>query len=73
MIFALDLCFVYVVEAFITLHWKPQYNYMSPLEMAINMYTFVFLYKILIYRGFNFIVNHARHIGSNEESTPWDN
>ena len=27
------------------------------------MYTFVFLYKLLIYRGFNFIVTHVRHLG----------
>ena len=55
---------VYVVEAFITLHWKAYYKYMSsfsslPLVRIHLSFSINFAY---IYRGFNLIATH-KHLG----------
>lgn len=34
------------------------------------MYTLVFLHKLLVYRGYNFIVTHAGHLGFKLKSPP---
>ena len=59
-----DSYLVYVVEALITLTWKLSISTQVHFQPAIRMYTFIFLlYKLLVYRGFKFIVTHARHLG----------
>ena len=52
--------FIYVIKAFITLHSKALYKYMTQFSALVHIYTFAFLYKILGYGGFNFIGTHAR-------------
>ena len=51
---------VYVMKAFITLNQKYQYKYLSSFS-STSTHTFP-LYKLLVYRSFNFIVMHARHV-----------
>ena len=49
---------VNVVE--VLLHYK----YMSPIFYhAISTYTIIFLYKLLVYKRFNFMATHACHLG----------
>ena len=43
---------------------------MSPFSsMSIVCLHLFFFYKLLVYKGFNFKVTHAHHLGSNAEST----
>ena len=39
------------------------YIHESIFQHAVSIYTFVFGYRLLVYRGFNFIVTHACHLG----------
>ena len=66
-----DLYFVYVVEAFITLHCKASYKYICLFSSIPLVRThLIFLYKLLVNRRFNFRATHAHHVSFDEEFTP---
>ena len=68
-----DLCFVHVVEAFITLNWRALYKYINPFSNMPVVHIQLFFSINFLYAGDYFIVTHAHILVSNKESTPMGN